>query len=126
MSERGPRTPMRFGQRLGLAPERHADYVRHHARIWPDIEHAIREAGIRNYSIFCLRTGASREQGGDELFGYYEYVGPPAEYAARMQALARAPRMREWWDLMEAMQIPHPRREPGAWWAAMTEVFHQD
>ena len=42
------------------------------------------------------------------------------------QALAEAPRMREWWDLMEAMQIPHPRRQPGAWWAAMDEVFHQD
>ncbi len=118
--------PMRFGQRLGLRPERHADYVRHHARIWPEIESAIRDAGIRNYSIFCLRTGSATANGGDELFGYYEYVGPPSDYEARMRALAEAPRMREWWDLMEAMQIPHPRRAQGAWWASMDEVFHQD
>jgi L-rhamnose mutarotase len=118
--------PMRFGQRLGLKPERRDEYVRCHARIWPEIEQAIRDAGIRNYSIYCLPTGAPADRGGDELFGYYEYIGPPAEYPARMAALAAAPRMREWWDLMEAMQIPHPRRQPGAWWAAMDEVFHQD
>jgi L-rhamnose mutarotase len=108
---------MRFGQRLGVKPERLADYVRHHQRIWPEIEHAIRVAGIRNYSIYHFEG---------ELFGYYEYVGPAAEYAARMQTLAAAPRMREWWDLMEAMQIPHPARKPGEWWANMSEVFHQD
>ncbi len=116
----------RFGQRLGLRPERRAEYIRHHERIWPEIEAAIREAGIRNYTIFCRQTGADASQGGDELFGYYEYVGPPAEYAARMRRLAAAPRMREWWDLMEAMQIPHPRRQPGEWWTPMNEVFHQD
>jgi len=107
----------RFGQRLGLRPERLADYVRHHARIWPEIADAIRAAGIRNYSIFHFQG---------ELFGYYEYVGPPSEYAARLKVLAAAPRMREWWNLMEAMQIPHPARRPGEWWADMDEVFHVD
>ena len=108
---------MRFGQRLSVKPERLAEYVRYHERIWPEIEHAIRAAGIRNYSIFHFQG---------ELFGYYEYVGPAEEYASRMRTLAAAPRMREWWDLMEAMQIPHPARKPGEWWAEMREVFHQD
>jgi L-rhamnose mutarotase len=108
---------MRFGQRLGVHADRLDEYVRYHVRIWPEIEHAIRTAGIRNYSIFHFQG---------ELFGYYEYVGPPAEYAARMATLALAPRMREWWDIMEAMQIPHPARKPGEWWAQMVEVFHQD
>jgi len=108
---------MRFGQRLGVKADRLAEYTRYHVRIWPEIEHAIRAAGIRNYTIFHFES---------ELFGYYEYVGPPAEYAARMATLAAAPRMREWWDIMEAMQIPHPARQPGSWWALMTEVFHQD
>jgi L-rhamnose mutarotase len=118
--------PLRFGQRLGLRPDRFEDYCRHHARIWPEIAAAIHGAGIRNYSIYCLRVEASSEQGGYELFGYYEYVGPKEEYGARMERLGAAPRMREWWDLMEAMQIPHPRRQTGTWWAAMEEVFHQD
>jgi L-rhamnose mutarotase len=111
------RTMVRCGQRLGLKPEAYEAYKRHHARIWPEIAAAIAAAGIRNYSIFHFDG---------ELFGYYEYVGPPAEYGQRMRALAAAPRMREWWDLMEALQVPHPRRQPGEWWAAMEEVFHQD
>ena len=51
---------------------------------------------------------------------------PDAEYEARMAALAQAPRMREWWDVMEPMQIPDPDRPAGAWWSAMEEVFHQE
>jgi L-rhamnose mutarotase len=107
----------RHGQRLGLRPECLAEYTRQHVRIWPEIAAAIHRAGIRNYSIFHFHG---------ELFGYYEYVGPPAEYQARLAELAAAPRMREWWDLMEAMQSPHPARRPGEWWAEMEEVFHVD
>jgi len=107
----------RFGQVLGIRRECVEEYRAYHAKIWPEIERAIRAAGIRNYSIF-LR--------GDQLFGYYEYVGPDDEYEPRMQALADAPRMREWWDVMEAMQVPDPGRPPGTWWSEMEEVFHQD
>jgi len=107
----------RFGQVLGLRPEKLAEYKRAHARIWPEIAAAIQEAGIRNYSIFHHKG---------QLFAYYEYVGPADEYEARMQALAQAPRMREWWDVMEPMQIPDPEREPDTWWSDMEEVFHQD
>lgn len=108
---------MRFGQRLGLRADCLEEYRRHHAAIWPEIAAAIHAAGIRNYTIFHFAG---------ELFGYYEYVGPPGEYATRLKRLAQAPRMREWWDLMEAMQLPHPLRRPGEWWAAMDEVFHLD
>ena len=107
----------RFGQVLGIRPECIDEYKRHHAAIWPEIEHAIRVAGIRNYSIF-LR--------GEQLFGYFEYHGPPDEYDTRMATLAQAPRMRDWWDVMEAMQVPDPQRVPGTWWSDMEEVFHQD
>lgn len=107
----------RFGQTLGLDPARLDEYKRYHARIWPEIAEAISAAGIRNYSIFYR---------GARLFGYYEYHGPPAEYEARMAALAEAPRMREWWALMEAMQRPEEGRPPGTWWSEMEEVFHQD
>ena len=43
-----------------------------------------------------------------------------------MKELAAAPRMREWWDIMEPMQVPLEGRTPGAWWADMEEVFHHD
>lgn len=102
---------------VGLRKERLDEYKRIHVRIWPEIEHAIREAGIRNYSIFYVDA---------QLFGYFEYHGPDAELEARMKRLAEAPRMREWWDLTDAMQIPRPDRKPGDWWTTMEMVFHQD
>jgi L-rhamnose mutarotase len=107
----------RFGQVLGLKPERFDEYRRLHAKLWPEIADALRAAGVRNYSIFHFRG---------QLFGYFEYLGPPSEFDARMATLAAAPRMREWWDLMEPMQIPLEGRASGAWWADMTEVFHLD
>ena len=105
----------RVAQLLGLKPGRLEEYRRYHARIWPEIETALRDAGIRNYSIF---------HHGGQLFGYFEYIGPPEEYRARMQRLAEAPRMREWWDLMEPMQAPRADRASGEWWSSMEEVFH--
>lgn len=107
----------RFGQRVGIRPECLAEYKRHHAAIWPEIAAAIQDAGIRNYSIFACGT---------QLVGYFEYEGPDEEYVARMERLASAPRMREWWDLMEPMQVPDPQRARGTWWTDMEEVFHLD
>lgn len=107
----------RFGQALGIRPECIEEYRRDHANIWPEIAQAIRVSGIRNYSIYLL---------GEQLFAYYEYVGPEEEYEARMATLAEAPRMREWWDRMEPMQVPDPKRKDGSWWSDMEEVFHQD
>jgi hypothetical protein len=63
---------------------------------------------------------------GDRLFAYFEYIAADDELATRTHALAAAPRMREWWDSMEPMQVPDPNRPPGTWWSEMTEVIHQD
>jgi L-rhamnose mutarotase len=104
----------RFGQVLGIRPERIEEYKRYHAAIWPEIAAAIREAGITNYSIF-LRDNT--------LFAYFEYVGPDDEYEARQKRLSQAPRMQEWWRIMEAMQVPREDRAPGEWWATMEQVF---
>jgi L-rhamnose mutarotase len=107
----------RFGQTIHLRPEVEAEYRKIHVKIWPEIEDAIRKSGITNYSIY-LKDGI--------MFAYYEYSGPMDEFDARMEALANAPRMREWWDITESMQIPVETRAKGEWWANMEEVFHQD
>ena len=105
----------RHGFVLRVKLERLEEYKEYHRAVWPEILEAISEAGIRNYTIFLKD---------DLLFGYYEYVGPPDEYDQRQQALAAAPRMREWWDIMEPMQEPLATRKQGEWWAEMEEVFH--
>jgi L-rhamnose mutarotase len=107
----------RFGQLIGLRPERLEEYKRYHAAVWPEILGALRKAEIRNYSIFHFDG---------KLFAYFEYHGPDAEFEERMREIARAPRMREWWDVMDPMQQPPAGRRPGDWWASMEEVFHTD
>jgi L-rhamnose mutarotase len=107
----------RYGQLIGLRPEKLEEYRRNHAGVWPEILKAIRKAGIRNYSIFHF---------GGQLFAYFEYTGPPEEFEARMEDLARAPRMREWLDIMDPSQLPVEGRAPGEWWANMEEVFRHD
>ena len=107
----------RFGQVIGIDPSSIVEYRRHHEKIWPQIESAIREAGIRNYSIFL---------DGDQLFGYFEYHGPDEELTQRMQSLAASPRMREWWDIIEPLQLPREDRPAREWWLTLEEVFHQD
>lgn len=105
----------RFGQTIGIRPDRVEEYKQLHAAVWPEILHAIHAAGIRNYSIYLHK---------DRLFGYFEYHGPEAEFDARMNALAAAPLMREWWNLTEPMQAPDPARAIGSWWTTIEEVFH--
>jgi L-rhamnose mutarotase len=107
----------RFGQTVRLRPEVEAEYKRIHVKIWPEIEDAIRVSGIRNYSIY-LKDGI--------MFAYFEYIGPDDEFEQRMETLANAPRMQEWWEITKAMQIPLETRAKGEWWANMEEVFHQE
>jgi L-rhamnose mutarotase len=107
----------RIGQTIHLKPEMTQEYKRLHLKIWPEIEHAIRASGITNYSIY-LKDGV--------MFAYFEYTGPDDEFEARMDKLAKAPRMQEWWGITKAIQIPLATRKEGEWWADMDEVFHQD
>lgn len=107
----------RVGACLGLRPEKLEEYRAFHAEIWPEIAAALEEAGFRNYSIYHFRG---------TLFAYFEYDGPEDEWESRLRRLAAAPRMREWWNLMEPMQTPLEGRAEGEWWATMEEVFHLD
>jgi L-rhamnose mutarotase len=107
----------RVGAVIGLRKECLEEYKRIHVKLWPEIEGAIKEAGIERYSIY-YNDG--------QLFAYFEYHGPDAEFAARMKRLGEAPRMREWWSVTEPLQLPRPDRKPGDWWTTMEEVFHLD
>ena len=106
---------MRIGQVIGIRPERIDDYERLHAQPWPDVLATLRNANIRNYSIFRY---------GDLLFAYFEYVGH--DYAADIQKIAADPVTQEWWKLTDAMQEPIAGRAPGEWWLSIPEVFHAD
>ena len=107
----------RMGLVIGLKPEVIDEYKRIHAAVWPEILEAIRAGNIRNYTIF-LREPENL------LFATWEYHG--SDFLADMEKIRRAPRMREWWDITDPMQVPFATRKDGEWWATMENVFHTD
>jgi L-rhamnose mutarotase len=105
----------RYGQVIGIKPERIAEYEQVHAAVWPEVLATIHACNIRNYSIF---------RHGIMLFAYFEYTGD--DFDADMATMAADPKTQQWWALCEPMQEPVPDRGEGEWWATMTEVFHTD
>ena len=107
----------RMSHMIKLKEEIIPEYKRIHAAVWPEILRAIHDSNIRNYSIFLKEPE-------NWLIAYWEYVG--SDYAADMAKIKLAPRMQEWWDITDPMQVPFDTRKPGEWWASMEEVFHTD
>ncbi len=107
----------RMSHMIKLKAEIIPEYKRIHAAVWPEILQAIHDSNIRNYSIFLKEPE-------NWLIAYWEYVG--SDYAADMAKIKLAPRMQEWWDITDRMQVPFDTRKPGEWWASMEEVFHTD
>ncbi len=54
----------RYGSVFRIRPEMVQEYRKAHDEIWPDMAKAIRDVGIRNYSIFFRTDGT--------LFSYFE------------------------------------------------------
>ena len=60
-----------------LRPDKIDEYVMAHANVWPDMLAMIKDAGVRNYSIYLF---------GDRVFGYYECDDPAAAQAYQAAA----------------------------------------
>ncbi len=103
----------RLGQVIRVKPEDVEAYERLHADPWPAVLDAIAAANIRNYSIY---------RHDDVLFAYLEYIGDDLE--GDFARMAADPAVVEWWSITDAMQVPYPERDPGAWWLTLREIFH--
>jgi L-rhamnose mutarotase len=80
---------------LEVRPGYEEEYMRRHQEIWPEMVEALREAGIRNYSIF--RHGLT-------LFGYFETddIEKTREYLANSETNQR---WSEWMDPIMKVDI---------------------
>ena len=86
------------------------EYVRRHNEIWPELTEVLRQAGIRNYTIW---------NSGSELFGYYE-CEKGADYAAAVQA--GSPVVDRWNDYMKDVMVMEMDPVTGAQ-PRLTQVF---
>jgi L-rhamnose mutarotase len=95
---------------LSVRPDKIDEYVEAHRNVWPDLLAALREAGIRNYTIF---------RNGDEMFGYFESddLTAAAAYMEGQEVNAR------WQDTMARLLA---ERVPDAGAPALEEIFRLD
>jgi L-rhamnose mutarotase len=68
-------------------------YRRRHDEIWPELEAALRAAGVVEYRIF-------NQPGSKELFAVMR-----RKKAHSLDALAASPLMRDWWDMMADVTV---------------------
>jgi L-rhamnose mutarotase len=109
----------RFGQVIRLKPEKYEEYKQLHAQVWPEVLARLRDANIRNYSIFH-KNGL--------LFAYFEYTG--TDFEGDMAKVGSDPRTQQWWAVTDPCQEPiegdSKSSLEGNWWATMEELFHME
>lgn len=95
---------------LRVRPDKVDEYVEAHRNVWPEMLAALRDAGIRNYTIF---------RNGNEMFGYFECddLEAAAAYMAEQPVNAR------WQDTMAGLL---EARVPNSGPAALEEIFRLD
>jgi L-rhamnose mutarotase len=105
----------RYALALDLAddPRLIAEYERHHAAVWPEIERRIRAAGIERLEIY--RTG-------NRLIMVME-VTPSFSFDAKAAADAADPQVQEWERLMWTYQRALPWAKPGEKWVLMDRIY---
>lgn len=99
-----------FKMKLNLGME--AEYKRRHDEIWPELAAALKEAGVRDYSIHL-------DEETNILFGV---MWRRTDHT--MDDLSKTPLMRKWWDHMADIMQTHPDNEPVS--IPLKTVFHMD
>jgi len=97
-----------------IKPEVKEEYKRAHDEIWPDMAKAIRESGIRNYSIFFRKDGT--------LFAYLE----AEDYEKSMEHLSKQEVNTRWQKYMDKYFVKKDRSVLGPECEMLEEVFHID
>lgn len=96
-----------------IRPGCRAEYEKRHREIWPEMVQVLKDAGICNYSIFCVN---------DVLFGYYECEKGVA-FAEKVQA--ESPVVDRWnaymKDILELEMDPDTGAQP-----KLEQVFRLD
>ncbi|EAU40983.1 hypothetical protein FP2506_11989 [Fulvimarina pelagi HTCC2506] len=102
----------RYAFRMALNSGMADEYRRRHDEIWPELVELLRDAGVRDYSIFLdPETNA--------LFGI---LSRPHDHG--MDDLPNQPVMRRWWATMADIMRTKPDNEPVA--VPLQPLFHMD
>jgi len=105
----------RVGMAIKIKPEYIEEYRALHADTSAGVRDLLREANMRNFSIFLHQL----DDGNWYEFGYYEYTGD--DFEGDMARLNSHPRNIEWLKLCDPMQVPLDGYEG---WAEMEQIYY--
>lgn len=97
-----------------IKPELKEAYKKDHDEIWPELAQAIRDAGLRNYSIFFRKDGT--------LFAYVE----SDDFEKAMSELGKTEVNARWQKFMDKYFIKTDPSVLGPEIEIIEEVFHLD
>jgi L-rhamnose mutarotase len=97
-----------------VRPERLDEYRERHARVWPDMLAALREAGWANYTLFLTDDGL--------LVGYLE----TQDYQAALRRMAQTDINSRWQEEMAPFFAELDGRLPDQGFRRIDEIFHLD
>lgn len=89
--------------RMKLKPGTVGEYKRRHAKLWPDLGRALRNAGIYDYSIFL----------DEETLHLFAVLKLWPDHM--IEALPAKPVMQRWWDHMADLMEVEPGNRPREW-----------
>ena len=90
------------------------EYQEQHRAVWPEMLHALRDTGWRNYSIFARPDGL--------IVGYVE----ADDLAAAQQAMARTEVNTRWQAAMSKYFVGLDGRGPDESFVLLDEIFNLD
>jgi L-rhamnose mutarotase len=105
----------RYGSVFRIRPELAGEYKEAHDRIWPEMAAAIRESGIRSYSLFLRPSDGT-------VFSCFEC--PDAEAAFR--SLRKTQVFHRWQKAMDRFFVKSNPAIEGPQAEDLPEVFHLD
>lgn len=101
----------RYAWKANILPGKKDEYIKRHNEIWPELVQVLKEAGIYDYSIYCINN---------ELFGYFK-CAKGIEYAQNYQANSLI--VDKWNEYMKDVMVMELDPQTGAQ-PLMEEVFY--
>lgn len=98
--------------KMKLKPGFEEEYKKRHDNIWPELKTALKEAGIRNYSIYLDKETRS-------LFAVQTL-----EPDHTTENLADLPVMKKWWDYMQDIMEVNADQSPVE--VPLEKMFYMD
>ena len=95
---------------MSVDPGEEGEYERRHRPVWPELEAALVQHGVRTYSIFL-------DPHTNDLFGYVEITGED-----QWKAIGATDVCRRWWRHMRDLMPTNPDASPVS--RDLREVFH--